>query len=673
VIGVSFPGAAHFDSGFLRDQVRSYLEEDVPSPSLFFPVDSDVVDRIGWSGRSTAAAREVPAPVEVVPERVWYEPTYAEAVAHIEELYRAAGFLQARVGPAELRELDPGRAVVTIPVFEGPRTLIHDVRVRGNEVFPTRTILDAARLRRGDAFGYLPLEAARRRILEVYAEQGYLFARVEPVVRFSPDRERAEIVFDVVERFPVTIGEIRIAGAQTTDEQLIRSVLSMRPGDLYRPSQARASEERLLALGIFGSVQIQPADPDLAERVKPIVVTVSERPLQTVGLSAGVSTGEGARGAFEYAYRNLFGLGITLSLRAALAYQFFFQDPELAAAITPLPLVDRVERRITVGWSVPWLPGLRHVRTALDVAHIRDNERDFGYDKNGVALTLTWQPERSLTFSISGEIEHNDVQLFGQVETLRELIERAIATGDTRTQRLLRVPEGASAIGSTRLSLSLDLRDSPFTPTRGIAASAVAEYAATLGRVDPDPRRAEFVSMFLRFHATLSGYLPIATGWVLALQVRSGVIAHLSPDSRTYPNRAYYLGGVDSLRGFLQDQVIPEDQARLIRERNADADPTNDIAPADIVRTGDVFYLVRTELRFPIVRELFGGVFADIGNVWASVDSFDLFAPRWNAGVGLRIATPIGPIALDYGFNLDPRPDLFEPDLGSFHFSIGVF
>jgi outer membrane protein assembly factor BamA len=672
VIGVSFPGATHFDSGFLRDQVVSYLEEDLPHPALFHPVDSDVVDRIGLSGRTMRAAREVPAYVETVPERIWYEPTYAEAVAHIEELFHAAGFLRARVGPAELRELDGDRAVVTIPVFEGPRTLVWDVRVRGNEVLTSHEILEAARLTRGDPFGYLPLEQARRRVLEAYAERGHLFARVEPIVRFSPDGERAEIVLDLIERFPVTIGDIRIVGAVTTDESLVRNVLALRPGDLYRPSQARASEERLLALGVFTSVQIQPADPDLAERTKPIVVTVSERRRQESGLSGGLSSGEGLRGVFDYAYRNLLGLGITLTVRAALAYQLFFQDFELARAITALSVLDRLERRITLGVAVPWLPGFPNVRAALDLAHIRDNERDFGYDKNGVALSLIWSPERPLTLSISGEIEHNNVQLFfDNRETYRSRIERAIIEGDLRTQRLLRVPEGQSAIGSIRATLSLDLRNNPFTPSRGASGSVTAEYVTTLGSIDPT--QPTFFSQFLRIHATLSGYVPIAEGWVFALQGRGGVIAHLQPESRTYPNRAYYLGGVDSLRGFLQDQVIPEDQARLIRESRADADPMNDIGPADIVRTGDAFYLLRAELRFPLAGELYGGVFADVGNVWANVESFDLFVPRWNAGVGLRIATPVGPIALDYGFNLDPRPDLLEPDLGSFHLSFGLF
>ncbi|MDQ3031369.1 MAG: BamA/TamA family outer membrane protein [Myxococcota bacterium] len=671
VSGVSFPGASHFEPDFLRDQIESYLDEDLPAPELLWPVDSEVVDRIGVSGRSTRRRREVPAYVEVVPEHVWYEPTYLEAALHIQELYQAAGFLRARVGTPEMRELEDDRAVVTIPIFEGPRTLIYDVRVRGNEIASARELLDAAALARGDAFGYLPLEQARRRLRDLYAERGHLFARVDPQVRFSPDGERAEIVFEIIERFPVEVGEIRVEGAERADVGMIRDAIRLRPGDRYRPSRVRESEDRLRALGIFASVRIAPADPDLAERVKPLIVTVTERDPQSVGLSAGFATGEGARGTFEYGYRNLFGLALTLTLRIQLAYQVLFQDEELREAITTSGsenVLNRLERRITLGLGMPWLPGLPNMRAALDLAHIRDNERDFGYDKNGVVLSLTWVPERILTLTLSGEIEHNAVQLFGRLQTLRERIEEAIRNGDGRAQRLLRVPEGNTAIGSVRLSSSLDLRDSPFTPSRGIFAAFSTEYVHSIasevieraGMVPQPP----FFSHFFKINATLSGYVPLATGVTLALQGRFGVVVHAENGSQTYPNRAYYLGGVDTMRGFLQDQMIPEDQALLIRE--------SDLSPLDVVRTGDLFYLFRVELRFPIVDALQGGIFADAGNVWASVGLIDRFAVRWNAGLGLRIATPVGPIALDYGFNLDRREDLGEP-FGSLHFSIGLF
>ena len=130
------------------------------------------------------------------------------------------------------------------------------------------------------------------------------------------------------------------------------------------------------------------------------------------------------------------------------------------------------------------------------------------------------------------------------------------------------------------------------------------------------------------------------------------------------------------MRGFLQDALIPEDQAQFVRRRRAEivGMPGEPDPLGSIVRSGDTFYLIRLELRFPIPLDesLQGGIFADVGNVWAVADSFDLAAPRWTAGLGIRVSTPVGPIAVDYGFVLDRREDLGEP-FGSLHFSFGLF
>ncbi|MBI4700259.1 MAG: BamA/TamA family outer membrane protein [Deltaproteobacteria bacterium] len=92
------------------------------------------------------------------------------------------------------------------------------------------------------------------------------------------------------------------------------------------------------------------------------------------------------------------------------------------------------------------------------------------------------------------------------------------------------------------------------------------------------------------------------------------------------------------------------------------------------VRGGNLFVCPRIELRAPLTDTFGLGLFLDTGNVWSSEDSIgtpmDLLRLRYAAGAGLRLATPIGPLAFDYGFNLIRRP---WEDLGALHFSVGVF
>jgi outer membrane protein assembly factor BamA len=298
-------------------------------------------------------------------------------------------------------------------------------------------------------------------------------------------------------------------------------------------------------------------------------------------------------------------------------------------------------------------------------------------------LSLSWRQSRALTLSLSGEIENNNLGLFGgaALEKLRE-----DAAADPRLSRLLRIPSGESTLASTRASVSLDLRDSPFTPTRGFFSTVSAEYARTLA-TEQLASGDQFFSNFVRIAVSASGYVPIASGVVIALQLRGGRIVAVDKRSETYPNRQYFLGGVDSLRGYLQDALIPQELATLL-ERDA----SGRASPGAVYRGGDAFMLARAELRFPIVGSLGGGAFVEAGNVWADARNFNPFDLRPTAGLGIRLATPVGPLAFDYGFVLLRRSlpvsaceapsstsarvcaaDVpFEP-LGAFHFSIGLF
>jgi len=305
-------------------------------------------------------------------------------------------------------------------------------------------------------------------------------------------------------------------------------------------------------------------------------------------------------------------------------------------------------------------------------------------------MTLAWRPDRRLTVTGTTELENNDVDLFveSSLDELRQTID------DPRLQQLLRVPEGSSTLVALGPSLSVDFRDSPFNPTRGFFMSLAGEWDRTLVSErfpvfdDSDPPQVvdtfAFFSNFLKLSATANGYVPITDGVVWAVQGRWGRIIHLDPDSETYPNRAFFLGGVNTMRGYLQDAMFPQDRAEeILADRNqancriVDAGgelPEGEVCqtPDNTTRNADTFLLFRTELRFPLFGNVRGGVFLDLGNLWLDPFAVDITQLRPNVGLGLRVNTPVGPLAFDYGFNVARRQALGE-NLGAFHFSIGVF
>lgn len=676
VVAIGFPGARHFEPGFLEAQVISYLDEELPGAGLLSPVDSDVADDAVLGPGDNE--RATPVPPHSAPARTFYAPTYDSAVEHIQQLYQAEGFLSAKVGPVQLQRASNRHAAVAVPITEGPRTMLHEVTLTGNEALGAQELVTESSLRRSMPFSYLALEDARSRLLQLYRERGYLYAKVEPTVRFSQDRTRAEVTIQIVERYQVHVDGIVIKGASRTDESLIRDLVAFQPGDIYRPSIAQESEERLLALGVFSGVTIAPEDADLPARSKRVEVSVTQRPSQVIDLKAGISTGQGVRGGLEYGYRDLFGQAVSLTLRAEIAYQLLFFQQSVADNYNALILQDRLERSATLSLVVPQLMGPLPVRTSFELFHVRDNQRSFGFDKNGFGIGLTYQPVRRVTLSFNADLENNNIDLF-RAGTIEERIMELMDSTDPQDQAELRILQlmsgldGNAILVAGRWSVNYEHRDNPLNPTRGYMASLSSEVATTL-----QTEEARKKSRYLKLSATISGYVPLGSRVVLALQGRVGYIVHLLPQcvsiseesarqcSQTYPNRAYFMGGVDTMRGYSQDAVVPQDQV-------AQTLASKQTSPNAIVQSGDAFVLYRSELRFPLAGDLHGAIFADVGNLWRNARLIDPFQIRTSVGAGLRLGTPVGPLAFDYGIVVGARRELYEPIYGTVHFSMGLF
>ena len=192
-------------------------------------------------------------------------------------------------------------------------------------------------------------------------------------------------------------------------------------------------------------------------------------------------------------------------------------------------------------------------------------------------------------------------------------------------------------------------------------------------------------SHFFRLSGRVAGYYSLG-GVTLVASLAAGGNIQLTGSSETYPDRLFFLGGVDTNRAFLADSVVPQDLANkflpVLPPPSGGGLPSTGLPlgqrAATIqgvdLRGGDLSINPRLDLRVPLpfLKPLQVGVFLDMGNVWLDPTQIRLDSNfmRFGLGPGLRYPTPISPIAVDYGFNLNRR---FWEDVGAFHFSIGLF
>ena len=84
---------------------------------------------------------------------------------------------------------------------------------------------------------------------------------------------------------------------------------------------------------------------------------------------------------------------------------------------------------------------------------------------------------------------------------------------------------------------------------------------------------------------------------------------------------------------------------------------------------GEFYSTFNAEYTVPIVGALKAAVFADAGNLLSDYDDASLDDMHYAVGAGLRYDLPIGPIRIDYGWNMNRGPR--EPS-GTLHISVGV-
>jgi outer membrane protein insertion porin family len=746
----------------IGDVIDAFLEDDLPGSGLVSDPNPVALDDV-LDGSGGVMRGELAVPLDLDPDAVFVAETYDRAVLHVQELFRNEGFLHAQVGPVQVvrRRCDPRspagecrpmkaphppadtcaydatnlpvedprldpqltcvpdrahgvecerRLSLRIPVKLGPRTTLYDLAFRGTRSIDERKLAVAANLTLGTYVSSLALEDARRRVLDAYREDGFAYADVKVSIDESLDHTRARATFEVVEGEQVIVERIVIRGNDVTSESVIRRRLALVVGQPYRASLVRKTQTQVATLNVFSTVNVSLDNAYLPQAKKTVVVTVAEQVSQYVEPRIGLSTGEGIRVALEYGHRNILGDAIGFSFHAQLSYlpDFLILDPQVRTNFDTLGnpgLNKRLAGRLTGTFAFPDIGLGPLIRASVDAIGVRDLERDFYLTKGAIIWNLYYRPFRQLQIALSPDVEINDVGLFQNV-SLNQYIQSV--GGNPELSALLRVPQGTSYATAERLLVTWDRRDNAFDAHSGTLFTSGVEHidwtSISSPSCDVDPSVCDATQGHsFRFSETFAGYIPITKTIRLAGEIRMGVNVQTTTDSSTYPDRLFYLGGSDTMRGWLQDTFVPQEYADQLQlaahptqvtirspgRRTAfgslqNVQTSTPFTIADVgLRGGNLMVNPRLELRIPIKEPLETVLFGDAGNLW--LDPLDPFRNpgditlAYSAGTGLRLQTPIGPIAIDYGINLSRlfsaanNPRRSYEDFGAFHFAIGLF
>jgi len=732
----------------IGSEIDSYLEEELPGSDLIAPPKPAILDQmISRPLGVTGGAR--PAPLDLEPHTAYVPETYERAVQHVQELYRSEGFLSAQVGPVQVirRRCDPRsppgectplpvpaegadictydaiglpltvppleqgttcvpdpahgvecepRVWLRIPVKLGPRTQLWDVSFAGARALSPAELAKAADVKLGQYASTVKLEEARRRVVDAYKEEGYTFADVKYSLEQSPDHTRARVRFAVAEGEQVNVRNIVLRGNVFTRDAVIRKRIALVEGQPYRASLVRKTEERIATLGAFSTVTVALENPYVPQRNKTVIITMVERPRQYSEVGPGFSTGEGFRLRAEYGHNNLWGNAVQLTLRLQLAYipTPLIIDPVARNNYRNLNDIARLGIRATAGIVFPEIGLGPLVRGGVDTILVHDLQRDFYLTKIAAIPNVNYRPASDVQITLFQSFEFNNSRIF-QSGSANEYLASLLRQGRNITDlvRQLLVPDGETYAFSQRILATWDRRDNAFNASRGTYLVTGIEHVdafptdVNLDKARVRGKTAPPESHFFKLTQTFGGYIPLPRGMRIAALTRVGVNMQLTDRSQTYPDRLFFMGGVDTMRGWTLNSFIPQDNVdRIYASKDLPdtvPDPNNPgqtvsnankFTPAtQPIRGGNLMVNERIELRIPIRGPFETVVFTDIGNLWIDPNypfQKGAFPMRVAVGSGLRVQTPVGPLAVDYGFNV--TRESYE-DLGAINFAIGLF
>ena len=592
-----------------------------------------VVSRIAWTGVRAFEEDELEEKLvtEAQPRfeiRFWRAAkrlddfAVQEDLERIEQAYRDIGYFETaadfRVNP-----LPGDRVIVEFIVDEGPRVTLTDwqlaVEPAPDDADPAsdaerRRFKESLPAEVGIPFGASLYRERREALLELAAEHGFILARIEGGARIDRDAQSARVDWTLVLGPRQHFGALEIEGLSRIDEEIVRRELQFERGERFVPSLLEESERRLVGTGLFRSAAIgrppDNPDDDDAEQGQ------DGSRLQSVDLRVRVAE------APARSFRASIGYGTEDGPRGeiSLAWRNFGGAGRLFRTRAFASLLDA---GFEASLDQPYVFG-DAARFDFAVSSLRQERPGYEALVAGSTALLSFYPDREgpLRVRIGPGVEFAQILDFG-----------------IETSERIRGPR-QSFVSNWFTIVRHETVDDVLDPRRGHRLELRNEIGGHPMGSDLDYHRWDLQARF---------YVP--TGPVVfAFRADASTLDPIGAGIADVPlTRRLYAGGTNSIRGFGFQKLGPED---------AGNDPIGGLTR---IETG-------IELRIPV----YGGIglvgFVDAGDVASTPWSFHPRDLRASGGPGLRIATPVGPLRLDFGWLIN-RPR--DSDPWRFHLSVG--
>ena len=581
----------------------------------------------------------------------------------IEALYKANGFGQVKI-TSEVQDDHLGQAGhmrVAIKIEEGPQTRVKSLKLDGNKSVSDDHLLELLSSTQGQPYSEFNVSTDRDAVLNYYFNRGFPDVRFEAFLEPAAENALMNLRYQITEGEQVFVNRVLISGLNHTKPFIVDRELQIKSVQPLSQLGMLDSQRRLYDLGIFNQVDIAVQNPEGSTKEKNVLVQLEEarRYTLTYGLGMEVQTGS-----------NPNNCQTALNAQTATS-PIITCAPQGRTGVSPRVSFDATRTNF-LGRNYTLLFKSRYGRLqqraliSFQAPRIFNNENrkltfNGFYDKTQDVLTFTAQ-----RFEVSTQLE----QLWSKATTLlyrltyrRVSVDPATLQVDPNLIPLLSKPV---RVAMPNITYIRDTRDNPIDSTRGRYNTLDLGVAASIFGSQSDFTRVLYQNS--TYHVLNKKQSLVSKKWVLARSTRIGIEEPFGSDALAVvplPER-YFAGGSNSHRGFAINQAGPRD------------------LQTGFPIGGGALFINNIELRSPPIQlpfleqNLSAVIFHDAGNVFSS--AVDIFPSMFRTsqrnvsscrdlspnatcdfnyfshavGGGLRYRTPIGPVRVDLGYNLNP-------------------
>lgn len=516
----------------------------------------------------------------------------------LKSFYMNKGYLEFSIDSTQV-SISPDKQdiYITVNMTEGEKYTISDIKLAGDLQVSESELTPLITIQKGDVFNRQKITESSKAVSDRLGNDGYAFANVNAIPEINKESHTASFTFFVDPGRKIYVRRINLTGNTRTKDSVLRREMRQLESAWYAGDKINRSKERLNRLSYFEDVNLEtPSVPGTTDQVD-LNINVTEKSTGSVQFGAGLSSNEGVVFGITVNQQNFLGTGNRVSAnintsKVNTVYSLSYTDPYF----TP----DGVSR------------GFDIYRRDVDTNSLSIGTYNSSSYGAGVRFGLPLNEKDFLSAGLTVDFTQVDLSSNSPKQYLD-------FCGNTT---------GCSS-NSLQASVSWthDSRDNTLYPNKGVLQRLSAEV--TLPVLDLEYYKVEYKHTW---------YKDVTKSLTFMLNGEFGYAD--SYGSKPYPFfKRFYMGGVNSVRGFDNGAIGPRD-----------IDP---ISGQDFAVGGTKRVLGNAELFIPVPflrdsRQFRLSAFMDAGNVYEDKDRLTLSDLRYSTGVGVSWFSPFGPLKIVY-------------------------